>query len=399
MLRTPSITKNICQYLSTKLIFSKSRTNMMALGKKDYRKTDKKRFFSLWFFRILLLTLIALELTTDRSTFQLFYIIIFLLSFAPSLIKRTLSISLPLPFEILYLLSLFVTVLGEKIFSGLLVQFILGIFFGIFGFLLMYILYYNSRIQTSPLLITAFSFSFSVASGAIWTVFVYVLQTIIEIRFETISIDYAPIGLLFTILGAGMVSTAEYLYLTYGEGKIFQNLLKSFMKKNPNLFIQTEVKPKEILKKINQGESEQLEFKSSLRTNLHTKKPDKKIELAVLKTITAFLNTDGGTLLIGVADDGKIVGIDHDGFTSNDKFYQHYTNLIQNHIGNQYLPLIKSKLIQMNDKKTILKIDSMKSHKPVFLTTNNDDHFFVRIGPASVKLSDKKLLEYVNKKF
>ena len=371
---------------------------MQALDKKEYRQTDKKRFFSLWFFRLLLLALIALEFTSDRSTFQLFYIIVFLLSFAPSLIKRMLSISLPLPFELLYLLSLFLTVLGEKIFSGLLVQFILGIFFGIFGFLLMYILYYNSRIQTSPLLITVFSFSFSVAAGAIWTVFFYILQTIIEI-FETISIDYAPIGLLLTILGAGMVSTAEYLYLTYGEGKIFQKLLKSFMKKNPNLFIETKIKPKDVLKKINQGESEQLEFKSSLRMNLHTKKTDKKIEIAVLKTITAFLNTDGGTLLIGVADNGKIVGIDHDGFSSNDKFYQHYTNLIQNHIGNQYLPLIKSKLIQMNDKKTILKIDCMKGHKPVFLTMNNDDHFFVRIGPASVKLSDKKLLEYVNKKF
>lgn len=372
---------------------------MVSLGKKDHKITDKKRFLSFWFFRILLLTLIVIELDSGRETFQIFYTIVFLFTFVPSGIKRMLSISLPLPFELLYLLSLFITVLGEKIFSGLLVQFILGIFFGIFGFLLMYILYFNSRIQTSPLLITAFSFSFSVAAGAIWTVFVYVLQTIIEIEFKTRSIDYAPIGLLFAILGASVVSTAEYFYLTYGEGKIFKNLLKSFMKKNPNLFIEKEVKPKEVLERINQGESEQLEFKSSLRTNLHTKKPDKKIELAALKTITAFLNTDGGTLLIGVADDGKIVGINHDGFSNNDKFYQHYTNLIQNHIGNQYLPIIKSKLIQMDNKKTILKVDCMKSHKPVFLTMNNDEYFFVRIGPASVKLSDKKLLEYVNKKF
>ncbi|HMA83393.1 MAG TPA: ATP-binding protein [Candidatus Thermoplasmatota archaeon] len=372
---------------------------MALVNKKEYRKLDKKRFYSLWFFRILLLILIALELTSNRSTFQFFYTIVFLLSFAPSIIRRTLSISLPLPFELLYILSLFTAVLGEKIFSGLLVQFILGIFFGIFGFLLMYILYYNSRIQTSPILITAFSFSFSVATGAIWTVFVFLLQTIPKIQFDTISINYAPIGLLFTIIGASVVSTAEYLYLTYGEGKIFQGLLKAFMKKNPDLFIETDITPKKIQKIIEKEESEQLEFKSSLRTNLHTKKPDKKIELAVLKTITAFLNTDGGTLLIGVADDGKIVGINQDGFSNNDKFYQHYTNLIQNHIGNEYLPIIKSKLVHMDEKKTILKVDCMKSHKPVFLNMNNDEYFFVRIGPASVKLSDKKLIEYVKRKF
>lgn len=55
---------------------------------------------------------------------------------------------------------------------------------------------------------------------------------------------------------------------------------------------------------IHRGESERLEFKSTLRWNLHTDSKDKRIEHAVLKTIAAFLNTQGGTLLIGVEDDG-----------------------------------------------------------------------------------------------
>lgn len=44
---------------------------------------------------------------------------------------------------------------------------------------------------------------------------------------------------------------------------------------------------------------------------------------AVLKTIAAVLNTEGGNLLIGVADDGSIIGIERDQLGSDDKFMRH----------------------------------------------------------------------------
>ena len=55
---------------------------------------------------------------------------------------------------------------------------------------------------------------------------------------------------------------------------------------------------------IDVGESGEVEFKSTLRWHLHAERMDKEIEHASLKTIAAFLNTAGGTLLIGVNDDG-----------------------------------------------------------------------------------------------
>ena len=371
----------------------------MVFIKKHNTSEERKRFILFWSIRILLIILIINELysTPTRAAFQIFYSIFFLLSFAPSILKRTLSISLPLPFELLYLISLFSTVLGEKIFSGILVQFVLGIFFGIIGFLLMYTLYQNSRMKSSTMLITLFSFSFAVSTGAVWLVFLFILSQL-GIWSNLINGTTISMGLLFTILGAGIVSSLEFIYLRFGEGKVFQIIINAFIRKNPKLFLEKETSPEIILHLINHGENEELEFKSSLRTNIHTKKPDKKIELAVLKSITAFLNTDGGTLLVGVADDGTIIGIDHDGFSTNDKFYQHYTNLVQNHIGNEYLPLIKSKLIRINEK-TILKIDCRQSNKAVFLSFANEQYFYVRIGPASVLLTGKKLIEYVHKKF
>ncbi len=61
---------------------------------------------------------------------------------------------------------------------------------------------------------------------------------------------------------------------------------------------------------IAEGESSDLEFKSSLRWDLKENRADKKIGGIALKAIAALSNGEGGTLLIGVNDEGKILGLD-----------------------------------------------------------------------------------------
>jgi hypothetical protein len=63
---------------------------------------------------------------------------------------------------------------------------------------------------------------------------------------------------------------------------------------------------------IAQPEGQQLEFKSTSRMNLYTNKRDDAIESAVVKSVAAFLNSQGGTLLLGIDDSGKIRGISED---------------------------------------------------------------------------------------
>ncbi|MCD6337398.1 MAG: putative DNA binding domain-containing protein, partial [Candidatus Marinimicrobia bacterium] len=55
---------------------------------------------------------------------------------------------------------------------------------------------------------------------------------------------------------------------------------------------------------IRQGESKNIEYKETLSLDVRKKTKEKYIELSALKTVVAFLNTEGGTLLIGVQDNG-----------------------------------------------------------------------------------------------
>ena len=68
----------------------------------------------------------------------------------------------------------------------------------------------------------------------------------------------------------------------------------------------------EALSLINHGENSSVEFKSTLRWDLRLEKRNPEIEFAVLKTIAAFMNTDGGNLFIGIDDKGTVLGLEND---------------------------------------------------------------------------------------
>ena len=149
---------------------------------------------------------------------------------------------------------------------------------------------------------------------------------------------------------------------------------------------------------IKQGESDYVEFKSTLRYNLKANKNDTNIELASLKTVAAFLNTTGGTLLIGVSDDGSIEGLDKDKFANDDKLLLHFTNLLRDKIGQQTLGFVHFEIIQLNAKK-ILRVDVSKSQMPVFVTHQNNEYFFVRSGPSTLSLKFSEFYKYNQKQF
>lgn len=150
----------------------------------------------------------------------------------------------------------------------------------------------------------------------------------------------------------------------------------------------------ELKELVNTGESDNVEFKSTLRYNLHIDKPDKKVENASLKTIAAFLNSSGGILFVGVKDDGEVLGLEKDNFTNEDKLLLHFNSLVNAHLGVENSQYIRASM-QSLDGKRILVVEVIPTPRPVFFSRDNDEIFFVRSGNATQKLKPSEVIAYV----
>jgi hypothetical protein len=155
----------------------------------------------------------------------------------------------------------------------------------------------------------------------------------------------------------------------------------------------------EIRNLTRQGESKRIEFKETLNLDVKKQTKEKYIELSALKTIVAFLNTEGGALLVGVSDDGKISGIDieidkfHKG--STDKFLLHFKNLLKTRIGEEFYPYIEYKLVFVAENRVLI-VKCKESKSPCYL---DNAEFYVRTNPATDKLEGPKLVQYVKNHF
>ena len=151
------------------------------------------------------------------------------------------------------------------------------------------------------------------------------------------------------------------------------------------------------------GESPNTEFKSSLRVCFKTNKPENYIELACMKTIAGFMNTKKGTLLIGVADDKAILGLEKDfnsfGNKSDllDEFQKHLDNLVENYIGNSAYSLIKISFPKYEDKM-ICRIDvDFRKSGPIYVKnkSKNSEEFYIRRAASTTALNPSEMINYI----
>jgi len=118
-----------------------------------------------------------------------------------------------------------------------------------------------------------------------------------------------------------------------------------------------------------------------------------------LKTIVAFLNTRGGTLLIGVTDDNEPLGVDdeiaHHHRNSEDEYLLFFKNVVRDKIGGNFLTYIQYQLEPIGNRK-VLRVDCSPSDTPCFL---DDNDFYVRVNPSSEKLGGSKMWDYIKSRF
>lgn len=156
----------------------------------------------------------------------------------------------------------------------------------------------------------------------------------------------------------------------------------------------------DIINLIQCDEGMHLEFKSSFRLDRSTGQSNSALEMVVLKTICAFLNAEGGTLLIGLTDDNKVAGIDDDYPLVKGQNRDGYQNLIYSKIssvvGNYYLQYVDIRFHSLLGKD-LCQVDVSPSDRPAYLTNKGKQEFYVRTGNNSRPFQISEAAQYVAK--
>lgn len=180
----------------------------------------------------------------------------------------------------------------------------------------------------------------------------------------------------------------------YGGFPNYENLLREIINNEEKTSIEDFIK---------KGETKNIEFKSSLRYCLKTTKSEKYIEHSAIKNICAFLNSNGGKLIIGVADDGEVLGLENTDFKTfkesdkKDAFLKHLDNLISKYFGND-LSLNLGVEFEEIESKIVCEIDVLQNNNgPMFLKNpekNNSEEFYIRRNASAVTLSMDEFYKY-----
>jgi membrane protein YdbS with pleckstrin-like domain len=150
------------------------------------------------------------------------------------------------------------------------------------------------------------------------------------------------------------------------------------------------------------GENQSVEFKASLQWDYRQQKRNKDLYEPVMKNLAAFMNTLGGTILIGVDDDGVVLGLEPDyntmGKKNSDGFENVFNMAFNKMVGPEYRQYISVTFPEI-ELKEICVIYASPSADPVFLTHKGEEKFYIRTGNTSQPLSVSKATRYIQTRY
>lgn len=156
--------------------------------------------------------------------------------------------------------------------------------------------------------------------------------------------------------------------------------------------------PEDLDALISQGESETLEFKSSLRWDASKGKVNKQLEAVVAKTLTGLMNHQGGILLIGIEDSGLVLGIEADLETLReptwDRFEQRLVAIATDYVGGRHCSRIHSSCTMLNSKMVAV-VSVERSPAPAYCKDGNSQLYYVRAGNTTRELNTREAVAHI----
>lgn len=166
----------------------------------------------------------------------------------------------------------------------------------------------------------------------------------------------------------------------------------------PPLFALPQIPHNEVGKILSQGEHDKLEFKASFRWDLNDKKVNRVLEKAVMKTVAAFMNTEGGVLVIGITDKKTVHGLEYDYLSlpkkNRDGFENHFNQVFGSAIGLIHRPFTTLTFHRHKGKELCI-VTVKPNEKPVYVKVDGAEEFFIRTGNATTSLPISDASSYI----
>ena len=208
----------------------------------------------------------------------------------------------------------------------------------------------------------------------------------------------------FLFIRKRSVALLELIYEAMGKGDTAPEDIALFGLNS------SENEAREREQKIASGESSMVEFKSTMRWNIKADMLDKTMEEIILKSIAALNNRYGGTLFIGVQDDGEILGLDLDYATLNepnkDQFELFLRALINENYGKEFATSQLEVTFPERNGKEFCQINVKRGKEALYTMVSPKDKnlpkmkkFYVRSGNTSQELSMEEAVKYINERF
>jgi len=193
---------------------------------------------------------------------------------------------------------------------------------------------------------------------------------------------YAIVGVILSVGGAGLYSNMQRR-----SQRIEQ--LRAALDSNLQTLIAN-------------GESAELEFKSSFRWDLRENKVNRALEGVILKTLAGYMNGNGGTLLIGVADDGTIVGLDQDYRTlkkqDRDGFEQALMTAVATKLGADACQSVHI-VFHSVEKQEVCRVMVAPMDRPVYVKDGDAPKLYVRTGVLTRELNVQEAVDYTSSRW
>ena len=188
--------------------------------------------------------------------------------------------------------------------------------------------------------------------------------------------------------------------------KILANQLNEFLQ---NI---TEMEKEEVVMDLHEiiatGETNHVEFKTTLRYDMRENRVNKQLEAVILKTIAAFSNAEGGMLIMGVNDDMEVIGLENDYNTlkdgNKDGFELHLRNLVNSAYGTDFAATNLKITFPVIEDNEICLVEIKPGNQPVFTMATDKygikkEKFYLRSGNSSPELSISEVASYIRSRF